>query len=80
MGRQLAPVRRAQELLLADRTLQSVIHELKICFGVSSADAIAAIVVGRSLNRFADGDAVVDTRERERDLEPRPRPTATVLV
>jgi hypothetical protein len=54
MGRQLAPVRRAQELLLADRTLQSVINELKTCFGVSSTDAIAAIVVGRSLNRFAE--------------------------
>ena len=54
MGRQLASVRRAQELLLADRTLKSVIAELQTCFGVSSTDAIAAIVVGRSLNRFAD--------------------------
>ncbi len=54
MGRQLASVRRAQELLLADRTMKSVIAELQACFGVSSTDAIAAIVVGRSLNRFAD--------------------------
>jgi hypothetical protein len=53
MGRQLAPVRRAQELLLADRTMPSVIADLKSRFGVSSADAIAAIVVGRSLNRYA---------------------------
>ena len=53
MGRQLAPVRRAQELLLADRTLRSVIHEIRICFGVSSTEAIAAIVVGRALNRYA---------------------------
>jgi hypothetical protein len=56
MGRQLAPVRRAQQLLLADRTLQSVIHELKACFGVSSTEAIAAIVVGRSLNRYAGAE------------------------
>jgi hypothetical protein len=49
---QLASVHRAQELLLADRTMESVIAELKACFGVSSTDAIAAIVVGRSLNRF----------------------------
>jgi hypothetical protein len=56
MGRQLDPVRRAQELLLADRTLKSVIHELKICFGVTSTEAIAAIVVGRSLNRYAGAD------------------------
>ena len=54
MGRQLASVRRAQELLLADRTMKSVIAELEACFGVSSADAIAAIVVARSMNRFAD--------------------------
>jgi hypothetical protein len=54
MGRQLASVRRAQELLLADRTMKSVIAELQACFGMSSTDAIAAIVVGRSLNRFAD--------------------------
>jgi hypothetical protein len=53
MGRQLAPVRRAQELLLADRTMKSVIAELETCFGVSSTDAIAAIVVGRALNRAA---------------------------
>ena len=52
MGRQMAPVRRAQELLLADRTMKSVIAELQTCFGMSSADAIAAIVVGRSLNRY----------------------------
>jgi len=57
MGRQqLAPVRRAQQLLLADRTMKSVIAELQACFGVSSTDAIAAIVVGRSLNRFAGDD------------------------
>jgi hypothetical protein len=54
MGRQLAPVRRAQELLLADRTLGSVLHELKICFDVSSTEAIAAIVVARSINRYAE--------------------------
>jgi len=53
MGRQLAPVRRAQELLLADRTLQSVLHELKTCFGIGSTEAIAAIVVARSVNRYA---------------------------
>jgi hypothetical protein len=53
MGRQLAPVRRAQELLLADRTLGSVLHELKTCFDVSSTEAIAAIVVARSVNRYA---------------------------
>lgn len=34
--------------------MKSVIAELQTCFGVSSTDAIAAIVVGRSLNRFAD--------------------------
>jgi hypothetical protein len=51
MGRQLASVRRAQELLLADRTMKSVIAELQTCFGVSSTDAIAAIMVGRALNR-----------------------------
>jgi hypothetical protein len=56
MGRQLAPVRRARELLLADRTLQSVIQELKICFGVSSTEAIAVIVVARSLNRYAEAE------------------------
>jgi hypothetical protein len=56
MGRQLAPVRRAQQLLLADRTLQSVIHELKTCFGLSATEAIAAIVVGRSLNRYAGAE------------------------
>jgi hypothetical protein len=59
MGRQLASVRRAQELLLADRTMKSVIAELQACFGVSSTDAIAAIVVGRALNRAA---ATADTR------------------
>ena len=52
MGRQLATVHRAQELLLAQRSMESVIAELRSSFGVSSTDAIAAIVVGRSLNRF----------------------------
>jgi len=51
MGRQLAPVRRAQELLRSDQTMQSMIAELQASFGMSPADAIAAIVVGRSLNR-----------------------------
>jgi len=77
MARQLAPVRRAQELLLADRTLPSVIHELKTCFGVSSADAIAAIVVGRSLNRYAQEPA---GERMARTDSPRPRSRATVLV
>ena len=54
MGRQLASVHRAQELLLADRPMESVIAELQASFGVSSTDAIAAIVVGRSLNRFGE--------------------------
>jgi hypothetical protein len=54
MGRQLATVHRAQELLLAERPVDSVIAELREDFGVSSTDAIAAIVVGRSLNRFGD--------------------------
>ncbi len=31
--------------------MKSVIAELETCFGVSSTDAIAAIVVGRALNR-----------------------------
>jgi hypothetical protein len=51
MGRQLAPVRRAQELLLTGATMQSMIAELEADFGVSPTDAIAAIVVGRSLPR-----------------------------
>jgi hypothetical protein len=54
MGRQLATVHRAQELLLAERPVASVIAELRSSFGVSSTDAIAAIVVGRSLNRFGE--------------------------
>ena len=54
MRRQLAPVRRAQELLLADKPVKSMIAELQATFGVSSTDAIAAIVVGRSLNRVAE--------------------------
>jgi hypothetical protein len=54
MGRQLATVHRAQELLLAQLPLESVIAELRSSFGVSSTDAIAAIVVGRSLNRFGE--------------------------
>ena len=37
--------------------MKSVIAELQTCFGVSSTDAIAAIMVGRSLNRFADPNA-----------------------
>jgi len=41
--------------------MKSVIAELQTCFGVSSTDAIAAIVVARSFNRFADPD-------RDRDL------------
>ena len=53
MARQLAPVHRAQELLLAERPLKQVVADLRERYGVSSADAIAAIVVGRSLNRFA---------------------------
>jgi hypothetical protein len=53
MRRQLAPVRRAQELLLTDQPMQAMIAELRASFGVSPTDAIAAIVVGRSLNRFA---------------------------
>ena len=36
--------------------MKSVIAELQTCFGVSSTDAIAAIVVGRSLNRYAEPD------------------------
>jgi hypothetical protein len=76
MGRQLAPVRRAQELLLADRTLQSVIHELKTCFGLSSTDAIAATVVGRSLNRFAGAEAGAGGRTRHTPA-PRARARAT---
>lgn len=54
MGRQLATVHRAQELLLDKQPVESVIAELRSSFGVSSTDAIAAIVVGRSLNRFGD--------------------------
>jgi hypothetical protein len=54
MGRQLATVHRAQELLLAQQPMESVIAELRASFGVSSTDAIAAIVVGRSLNRFGE--------------------------
>ncbi len=54
MGRQLATVHRARELLLAERPVDSVIAELRSSFGVSSTDAIAAIVVGRSLNRFGE--------------------------
>jgi hypothetical protein len=73
MGRQLAPVRRAQELLLADRTLTSVIHELTICFGLSSTEAIAAIVVGRSLNRHT----AEATRRRSR--RPAPAKAASVV-
>jgi hypothetical protein len=72
MGRQADPVRRAQELLLADRTLRSVINELKICFCLSSTEAIAAIVVGRSLNRCT---AEVATRRRTPRLAP-PQQTA----
>jgi hypothetical protein len=53
MRRQLAPVRRAQELLQSDRTMQSMVAELQASFGMSPVDAIAAIVVGRSLNRAA---------------------------
>ena len=34
--------------------MKSVIAELQTCFGVSATDAIAAIMVGRSLNRFAE--------------------------
>jgi len=78
MGRQLAPVRRAQELLLADRTLPSIIQELKICFGMSSADAIAAIVVGRSLNRYADTAPAADRAVRS--PAPTTRARTTVLV
>jgi hypothetical protein len=74
MGRPLAPVRRAQELLLADRTLESVLHELKICFGVSSTEAIAAIVVARSVNRYAAA------RTGARVGTPAPRSRATALV
>jgi hypothetical protein len=77
MGRQLAPVRRAQELLLADRTLKSVIQELKICFGVSSTEAIAAIVVGRSLNRHGDAETLECV---PRPPAPRPRARATASV
>lgn len=54
MGRQLATVHRAQELLAAERPVASVIDELRATFGVSATDAIAAVVVGRSLNRFGD--------------------------
>jgi hypothetical protein len=54
MGRQLATVHRAQELLLAELPLESVIAELRASFGVTNTDAIAAIVVGRSLNRFGE--------------------------
>jgi hypothetical protein len=54
MGQQLDSVRRAQELLRADKPMQSVIAELQASFGVDSTDAIAAIVVGRSLNRAAE--------------------------
>jgi hypothetical protein len=56
MGYQLASVRRAQELLQDDRPMRSVIAELQATFGVDSADAIAAIVVGRSLNRAAEAE------------------------
>lgn len=56
MGRQLAPVRRAQELLRCDTTMPAMIAELQAAFGMSATDAIAAIVVGRSLNR---ADAVL---------------------
>jgi hypothetical protein len=54
MGRQLAPVRRAQELLLSDATMPSMIAELQATFAMSPTDAIAAIVVGRSLNRVGE--------------------------
>ena len=55
MGRELASVRRAQELLLAGQTMSSVFDDLQAYFGLTSTDAIAAIVVGRSLNRAAAG-------------------------
>jgi hypothetical protein len=80
MGRPLAPVRRAQELLLADRTLRSVLDELKVCFGVSSTEAIAIIVVGRSLNRYA-GTRIEAVGGGAARLPAPPRPTtASALV
>lgn len=42
--------------------MKSVIDELRACFGMSSADAIAAIVVGRSLNRFEGRELALNDR------------------
>jgi hypothetical protein len=61
-------------LLRADRTLRSVIKELKICFGLSATEAIAALVVGRSLNRYT---AELETGRRSPHLAPPQHPTGT---
>ena len=48
---QLAAVQRARELLMLDRSVAAIVLDLHAGFGVSVDDAIAAVIVGRSLNR-----------------------------
>ena len=46
--------------------MKSVIAELQTCFGVSSTDAIAAIMVGRALNRAGASPAASRAPDRVR--------------
>jgi hypothetical protein len=43
MQEDLAPLRRAHELLVADRFVDEIVEELRIFYGLSYVDAIAAI-------------------------------------
>ena len=38
---------------MLDRPLRSIVAELQAAFGVGPSDALAAVIVGRSLNRSA---------------------------
>ncbi len=48
---QLEAVQRARELLMLERPLQSIVLDLRTAFGVDEGDAMAAVIVGRSLNK-----------------------------
>ena len=43
MREDLAPLRRAHELLIATKSLDEIVEELRVFYGLSRVDAIAAV-------------------------------------
>jgi hypothetical protein len=50
MQEDLAPLRRAHELLMADKLLDEIVQELRTFYGLSYVDAVAAVAAALLLS------------------------------